>query len=691
MLEGLRMLGQAALAWRQRDCQSQEEALLQTLVKVDEADRYDGLIHLRLSRADGGRWILEPVYQDVDEEVLRQALWVGHAPRNVAQDRVTVVSLGYLLSQVLPALAGEGGPGLPDANLRSELADILAAIALQLPVKKPSEQRYRWVWNLPALGWFRWEWIPRGRQRELSDLGFSESNLDERAVLAYAQRYGAKKTVQLLADTLQTGLSQCLQVKESDVLYTLHLNGHWLAREPVYHRYLYAYYLGDLFTQARKGRCHVCGREAPVTENTTRLWLKFYITDKPGFASGFRKENFYRNYTLCQDCYQEILAGEAFLRTRLRSQLGTTVYVLPVFYLPDVRPSGANLEQWTGYVVHRWEASRTLEGWQTFQEILEDYQEIENQKAWFLLDFLFVEDDGRSLKLQQYIQDVPPPRLDTLDEARHRTRRFALKYLAPLRTERWDPWDLSLTTLYYLFPIGQRGQGRQAFFQFLDALLHERPVDFRALVPLFLETASVHRFQKYGAYVHKAPPTNDANAALRNLNLFLVQSQLLRYDLLFLNLFLPSGGFSMSDLMFGEKICRLVPDDLWAYMDALCLNLPQRALFLLGYLVGEVAQAQQEAGSVTVLNKIHFQGMDESKVRRLSNEILDQLRIYRVLYPSTRDIYAAMRSLMDQAEHLLTPAENTYWVLSGFAFCHLRRFGSSGEQNEAAPTKDTAE
>ncbi len=675
MLEGLRTLGGAALAWRRQASQSQEEALLQALVKVEEVERYHGLIHLHLRRQGGNGWILEPVYQDVDEEVLRQALWVGHAPRNVAQDRVTVTSVGYLLSQTLPALVGEGGPGLPDAALRSELADILATIALQLPVKKSSEQRYRWVWNLPALGWFRWEWIPRGRQRELSDLGFSEANLDERAVLAYAQRYGAKKTVQLLADTLQAGLRQHLQGEKGDFLYTLHLNGRWLAREPAYHRYLYAYYLGDLFTQARQGRCHVCGREALVTENTTRLWLKFYITDKPGFASGFRKENFYRNYTPCQNCYQEILAGEAFLRTRLRSWLGTSVYVLPVFYLPEVRPSGANLEKWAQYVVHRWEASRTLEGWQTFQETLEDYREIENQKAWFLLDFLFVEDDGRSLKLQQYIQDVPPPRLDALDDARYRTRSFALEHLALLRTERWDPWDLGLSTIYYLFPIGKRGQGRQAFFQFLDALLHERPVDFRALIPLFLETASVHRFQKYGAYVHKAPPEKDAQAALRNLNIFLIQTQLLRYDLLLLNLFSPSGGVSMSDLMFGEEIRRLVPEDLWAYMDALRLNLPQRALFLLGYLMGEVAQAQQKAGSVTVLNKIHFQGMDESKVRRLSNEILDQLRIYRVLSPNTKDIYAAMRSLMDQAGRLLPPAENTYWVLSGYAFRHLRRFG----------------
>ncbi len=692
MLEGLRTLGRTVLDWRSKDTHAPEEALLQTLVKVDEATRYEGLVHFHLRPHGQGAWrLVEPTLQDVDAEALYRALWVGHAPRNVVQARATVASLEYLISQVLPALAGMLDPGLPDSHLQAALEAAVRATFLELPVAKKSEQRYRWVWNLPALGWFRWNWVPRGRQRELEALGYPGAHAETpEAVLAYAQQYGVKKTVQLLADTLAAGLAEILGHRGARYLFTLHVDGRWLAREPAYHRYLYAYYLGGLFTNARLGRCHVCGQEAPVTEDTTRLWLKFYITDKPGFASGFRKTNFRRNYTLCQECYRELLAGEAFLRTRLRSWLGTTVYVLPVFYLPQVQPSAANLTQWAGYVVRRWEASRTLDGWRTFHEQLADYQEYENQKAWFLLDFLFVDGDGRSIKLQHYIQDVPPPRLDALDDARHRTRTFAQRYF-------YDGamWDLSFQTLYYLFPIQiKRLLSRkikivrlQPFYQFLGSLLHERPVDFHGLISLFLETASVHYFQKYGAYVHKAPPKNDAKSVLRALCTFLVQSQLLRYDLMLLGLFSPSGGRLMSDLDFADEIRGLVPNVVWEYMDALSLNVAQRALFLLGYLMGEVAQSQHQAGSVTVLNKIHFQGMDDGKIRRLSNEILDQMRIYRVLRPDTRDMFAAMRSLMDQAGRLLSPAENTYWVLSGYAFRHLRRFGGASEQSEKSPTE----
>ena len=45
MLEGLRTLGQAALDWRSKDAHTPEEALLQALVKVDEADRYSRNTH----------------------------------------------------------------------------------------------------------------------------------------------------------------------------------------------------------------------------------------------------------------------------------------------------------------------------------------------------------------------------------------------------------------------------------------------------------------------------------------------------------------------------------------------------------------------------------------------------------------------------------------------------------------------
>lgn len=675
MLEGLRVLGKAALEARQQQGTGPEEALLHTLVKTADATKYQGLVHLKLV-PQGEGWTLEADVQEMDEEALYQALWLGHAPRNKAQNRVTVARLEYLISQALPALAGRIDDGLEAGALRQALTRALDAIALELPGR---QERYRWVWDLAALGWSRWEWVPQKRRAELEALAPTASEGPTAAVWqAYARQRGAKNAIPVVAAMLEAGLRERLGLdRRADYLYTLHLDGRWLAREPAYHRLLYRYYLDELFAQAQPGTCYVCGqRKDRLTQDTSRFWLKFYITDKPGFASGFVEANFYRNYRLCPECYQVLLAGEAFLRSRLRSWLGTPVYVVPVFHHPQVQPKGADLESWIAYITDRWQASLNLDGWRAFQEKLNQYRRYEERKAAFLLDFLFVEDDGRSVKLQYYIRDVPPSRLDDIDRARRQVRRFAETHLAPV-----NPWDLGLGVLFYLFPVGQRGQGRKAFFQFLEALLTQRPVPFRRLIPLFLETAAVHRFQKYGAYVHAAP--RDADFALR---VFLVQTQLLRMLLQRLALLIPSGGAPMSQARFLEEIRRLVPAEIWEYMQALGLNLAQSALFLLGVLVGEVAQRQQATGSTPILNKIHFQGMDAHKVRRLSNEILEQMRIYKALNPRTQDLFAAMRTLMDQAGDLLSPAENTYWVLSGYAFRHLQRFGQEGKD---APASDT--
>ena len=676
MLEGILTLGRAYLERLERQV-GKEKALLQSLVQVDDVLSGQGkendesklfLVHLHIRQKDG-KWRLEVgEIQEASIELLYESLWIGHADRKRFQDRATVMNkegLAMLISQALPVWAGYVGPGLPDKGLRQEMRLFVDTICQPLPTAS-KQSNYRWIWNLPKLGW---------------DIGATFRSLDQAN-----SKTATKNIAKILDKQIRTELN--IPTK-SNILYTLHFNNIWLPQHPAYQHYLYKRFVEDLFAgNNNSGYCHICGQyREHLTADTTRLRFKFYITDKPGFASGFRKENFYRNYRLCPECYQILLAGEAFLRTRLRSWLGTQVYVVPVFHLPQVRPRAEDLEAWAEYIVDRWQASLTLQGWQAFQQKLAAYRRFEDRKAAFLLDFLFVEGDERSIKLQHDIRDVPPSRLDELDAARQRTRALAEETFAAV-----NPWDLGLQVIFYLFPIGQRGQGRKAFFQFLEALLTQRPLRFRNLIPLFLETASIHRFEKYGAYVHRPPKPakqySKQEAALREMRKSFVQTQLLRIMLKHLAMLIPSGGVSMAEAAWTDEVRRLVPSDVWAYMEALDLNLAERALFLLGMLVGEVALRQQTMGSTPILNKIHFQGMDANKVRRLSNEILEQMRIYKALNPRTKDLFAAMRVLMDQARSLLSPAENTYWVLSGYAFRHLQRFGqgpseSSAEQPQA--------
>ena len=213
-------------------------------------------------------------------------------------------------------------------------------------------------------------------------------------------------------------------------------------------------------------------------------------------------------------------------------------------------------------------------------------------------------------------------------------------------------------------------------------LLTGRQLQLNALIPLLLETAALHRFERYGAYVHQKP-----NQPEQELTVFLLQSQLLlRYLSQLGILTLPQGGSLM------EVETQTLPDALRGYLEELQLTPAQRALFLLGVLVGEVANAQYIAGkSKPVLEKIQFQGMDSSKIVRLANEVYEKLRQYRVA-SYNEGVFAAMKALLDHERHRLqSPQENVYWLLSGYAWATWQAIQRGRHPKAAEPTPDEVE
>jgi len=91
---------------------------------------------------------------------------------------------------------------------------------------------------------------------------------------------------------------------------------------------------------------------------------------------------------------------------------------------------------------------------------------------------------------------------------------------------------------------------------------------------------------------------------------------------------------------------------------------------LLGYLVGEIGNAQSGAGhkKKPILDKINFQGMGTDKLMRLSNDVLEKLRQYdRLQY--NEDTHSVLKRLMDNniEKWNLSDQENVFYTLSGYA------------------------
>ena len=107
-------------------------------------------------------------------------------------------------------------------------------------------------------------------------------------------------------------------------------------------------------------------------------------------------------------------------------------------------------------------------------------------------------------------------------------------------------------------------------------------------------------------------------------------------------------------------------DDIKIYEDD-C----KRALFLLGYQIGEIGRKQTEKDikKKPILNKLNFQGMGTEKLARLTNDVLEKLKQYDILQYN-ENAYSALKMLIDTniSGWKLSNQENVFYVLSGYAF-----------------------
>lgn len=673
MINGIRSIGQVLLQSNSTFLeQLVDTKLVDTKYVRSEEEKYIVVLDI-----DSATITLSINLLEADEERVKHILWVGNASSNDDQDRLTTDNIGYLASQTIPNLLKPGR--LPDGELRKKLEILLKELYLDLGEKENlleknediQYERYRRFWNLLKLGINDPDLIPPSSEK-IKEIKVERGVFSIDFFKEYLKRTReSKKIIELIKKILENYILKINNLnKKQLVLYTLSIDGQLLVRHPDYIKYLERRFLKDIFDNSIEGVCHICGSYREVSDNTKYFrMMKFYNKDKIGFAGNLdQKEGFFKRYSICRECYSNLLAGERFVENKLSTRLAyTTVHLIPEFYLP-ICTEGKELERWADYLKNRISAIETLDGWKEFQDHLDDYRYYEDNKAAFIINFLFTERRQSESRILKLIPDVPPSRLDRLDDERNSVRIFADSHLGQRNS-----WDLSLRRILYLFPIekGRDGIKIGVFLEFLDVLLNFRGLEERYIVKQLLETSRIHRLEQYGNHIHSAKDSD------MELVIHLLLSNLfIRY--------LRGLGVLKDDRRKEEYVVEeweLLDANLKEYIDGIGLNSSEKALFLLGYLVGKVATEQYRVSkNKPILNKINFQGMDENKVIRLSNEIYEKLRQSRIA-DYNEGTYATMKSLLDRKRKqgaLMSPQENAYWILSGYAYANWQaiRYGA---------------
>jgi CRISPR-associated protein Csh1 len=666
MIQGIRALGQSVRRVLPDD---PVHVVGQLALVSDDEEAGDGMgqpRYLTIVDLYPEQRLLRHQLVEASSAALRQFLYLNlmkSEPGGDVRD-VTVRDLKYLLGLVFVGLA-------PRLLLDEEPPAALAALE---PLLAPVRQILRDF----GQGAGR-------RSRFLLDLdGF---HLDPPPAVPVAEEYlrvadGGRLQVAWLAleqvdpkrrvDALAKSLRSLLGWGRDVAYFTLAINGRPLAEEPAYRRYVFWHLVERPFAEAVPGRCHLCAQERPVTSDFRRFRIKTYITDKTSFASGLVEAGFTRCYVICQDCYLELLLGDRLLEQQLETRLlQTPAFVIPEFAIEASLDYEAVMRR---LALVRQEATE-LDRLQELRRTPDDLARAGRQRAqlYAYLTLLFHQKQNMAVKVREVVAEVPPSRVQAVVSAMNKLNDVAERedWARPLANER-GTWMQGLRDLLYTLPLRrQRGAPEvRPALTLARQLLQGEPVDERGLVAGFLEAARAIMSQHVGYWLvperwgRQTASQREVDATLRQ---FLSRTLALRLLLSELGC-VKRGGVTMD---------HQVPEPYRSAADGLQLDAQQRALFLLGVLLGRVAHRQyvdSEGSSKPVLEKLNYSAMSLPRILTFTTELFDKMRQYRLLTeysPAENELLYSIASLLLAAERnkwRLTDQENVYYILAGYAY-----------------------
>jgi len=420
----------------------------------------------------------------------------------------------------------------------------------------------------------------------------------------------------------------------------------------------------------RMGICHVCGMKKSVLTDPAfeaGSLPKIYVRDKKSFASGIfdSDEAWVKNFAICPDCRQHIILAWFYIREIMVSTdiTGINAYLIPRF---EGRVPVKDIDKLASFLKDSYKrvACRLVAGFDhimNFDEQLRGYAE---DKGQYSVTIVFGSREQASFNVHMVIQDVPVTRFHFLRNKIDDLANFAVNFFGGDK----KVWILNFSNIYGIFPLAvERGKPKnpRPFLELLDSMLSLHSYRQDQLIFHAVQFARIQRYRSYAGFNIRKPRKNleDSEMCIGLLKYILLTSLLEEINVL---------EEERKKLELSANLQTYLPEDIKEWLRRMGYTELQQALFLLGYLVGEVGTAQYHKGDEkkSILDKVDFHGMSKEKVIELSVEILNSLRNYRILNSRNETVYYCMKALLDKNIHELrrNPLENVYYLLSGYAF-----------------------
>lgn len=570
----------------------------------------------------------------IQDSTMKDYFYIGTADGPASpQWMLTGNKPDYIISQSIPSLIKV----IEEGNTKELLKQALDMFYFDYGQQGGSQERYRRILNVE-------KFLKLGKMKKYYD--DSDKNI--------------KKTVSNVAKALSNYISTEYEVKAKNLkLWALTINGQIIQQKQEYKRL--AWHLKEAhFEKAKEGTCSVCGTKTKVSSDTGKLKLTYYITQKKNFASDLR--DFDKNLRLCRQCHKELILGEIYTIRKLRAYIGKLNFLLipePLFGegLYAETESFENAYKNANSIIRFGDATN-IEREAIIRLRKESYT---NQ---FIFHFLFYMRQQQEFRVLQLIKDVTPSRIYQINSAIFEQNDFGRKWF------NWpdsnDRWLITLEQIFYLFPIHQDERfvtEHKRLLTLYDAILTRKKIDRKIVIEKLNQLAKTYYYEKTDSYQLSKPANKDITMIYGILKGMLLLRYLQQLSVI------PGGdGMDTSNLT--------VSGNFKKFIEELGYNEQQTSLVLLGKLIYEVGRAQErnKLTSKPILEKINYQGMSISKIQKLSNEVFEKLKQYKLITDGgskyfIQNIYSDHKLLLDKniKNWKLSNQENVFYLLSGYA------------------------
>jgi len=412
--------------------------------------------------------------------------------------------------------------------------------------------------------------------------------------------------------------------------------------------------------------CSFCGKKGLMNYELKNFDIKYYTTDSWTFSSNIDKKNFNKTFILCSDCEKKIIAGQKYMSEKLNTSLARMpLYILPHF-LFDNPLDKEDLDNFSDKIQKSFKIIKNYESVKDAKNELEQIKSYyTDKKLVFAIDMAFYKKNQQSTKIIKTIKDIDPEIIFEIENA-----------LEKVNTEEVfmrDKFMLSLESFIYNLPIKQKDNSPSNYrymLEIYEKIFLKRKINKRKIIESFLELLGAIYFERHefigssekAKISEKIKSQNKILLFLENMNLF-----------------------EKEDKMNTEEL-GIKDENIKKYIETVGYDEQKTALFLLGYLMGEIGKSQSKGnddGKKPILNKLNYKGSDLNKIKKLSVTVFGKLKQEKILKYYER-LHGTLKYLMDKNESnwKLNASENEYYILSGFGYSSMWKEKSDTEKEE---------